>query len=173
MERTCYTYLPTPIGRLLLADRGAGLSCIAFPGGKSARLPEPDWEVNETPFREVIRQLEAYFSGKLHRFELQLAPEGTPFQRKVWEALCEIPYGATATYGEIACRIGKPKAVRAVGAANGRNPLPIVVPCHRVIGKDGSLVGFGGGLQIKEALLALEKSGQKGKMRPYPSIRGF
>jgi methylated-DNA-[protein]-cysteine S-methyltransferase len=105
----------------------------------------------------VHAQLDAYFAGRRRDFDVRLAPEGTPFQLRVWAALCEIPYGETISYAELARRIGNPNAVRAVGAANGRNPLPIVVPCHRVVGADGSLVGFGGGLDVKRALLDLER----------------
>lgn len=107
--------------------------------------------------KETIRQLRAYFSGKLEQFDLPLAPEGTPFQLEVWRRLCEIPYGETISYGELARRIGNPKASRAVGLANGSNPISIVIPCHRVIGSNGKLTGYGGGLPIKEKLLALER----------------
>lgn len=106
---------------------------------------------------EIIRQLNAYFAGKLESFDLPLAPEGTPFQQKVWKELCQIPYGETISYGELARRIGNASASRAVGLANGSNPIPIVIPCHRVIGSNGKLTGYGGGLDIKEKLLALEK----------------
>jgi methylated-DNA-[protein]-cysteine S-methyltransferase len=106
--------------------------------------------------REVMRQLEAYFAGERLEFDLPLAPEGTEFQRRVWKALAEIPYGETRSYGELARSIGKPAAVRAVGAANGRNPIGIIVPCHRVIGSSGKLVGYGGGLPMKQMLLDLE-----------------
>src|SRR3546814_10405807 len=106
--------------------------------------------------RETGAQLEAYFTGALQAFDLPLKPIGTAFQREVWSTLAEIPYGQTWSYGDVARRIGKPQAVRAVGAANGRNPIPIVVPCHRVIGADGSLTGFGGGLPAKQLLLTLE-----------------
>ena len=106
---------------------------------------------------EVASQFEAYFDGRLRTFDLPLAPAGTPFQQEVWSALQTIPYGATWSYAELAARIGRPAAVRAVGAANGRNPIPIIIPCHRVIGRDGRLVGFGGGLETKRALLALEQ----------------
>jgi methylated-DNA-[protein]-cysteine S-methyltransferase len=108
------------------------------------------------PFREVVRQLKAYFDGQLKAFDLPLAPQGTEFQRQVWRALQTIPYGRTKSYGEIARRLGRPEASRAVGAANGQNPIPVIIPCHRVIGADGSLTGFGGGLPIKRKLLALE-----------------
>ena len=103
------------------------------------------------------QQLEAYFAGELQRFDLALAPDGTDFQQAVWQALTTIPYGATCSYGEIARQIGKPKASRAVGAANGQNPIPIIIPCHRVIGSTGKLTGFGGGLAAKEILLELEQ----------------
>jgi len=106
--------------------------------------------------KETIRQLRAYFSGELEHFDLPLAPHGTPFQLEVWRRLCEIPYGETISYGELARRIGNPKASRAVGLANGSNPIPIIIPCHRVIGSNGKLTGYGGGLPIKQKLLALE-----------------
>ena len=105
----------------------------------------------------MIQQLRAYFARELETFDLRLAPEGTPFQQSVWNELCGIPYGETISYGELAKRVGNPKASRAVGAANGQNPIPIIIPCHRVIGSDGKLTGFGGGLPIKEKLLALEQ----------------
>ena len=108
-------------------------------------------------WRETIRQLRAYFAGELEAFDLPLAPQGTPFQLAVWKRLCEIPYGETISYGELARRIGNPNASRAVGLANGSNPIPIVIPCHRVIGSNGKLTGYGGGLPIKEKLLALER----------------
>jgi methylated-DNA-[protein]-cysteine S-methyltransferase len=104
----------------------------------------------------VAAQLEAYFARELQAFDLALAPEGTEFQQRVWRGLCEIPYGATVSYSDLALRVGNPRACRAVGLANGRNPIPIVIPCHRVIGRNGTLVGYGGGLPIKQTLLALE-----------------
>lgn len=151
-----YTFTDSPIGRLLLAGDGAGLRRIDLPEGRRPQAPAPEWREERAPFGEALRQLEAYFAGRLRRFELPLAPEGTAFQRRVWEALCAIPYGETLSYGELARRLGKPGASRAVGLANGRNPLPIVVPCHRVVGSDGSLTGFGGGLPTKTKLLRLE-----------------
>ncbi|HRC84169.1 MAG TPA: methylated-DNA--[protein]-cysteine S-methyltransferase [Thermoanaerobaculia bacterium] len=111
----------------------------------------------------LVQQLEEYFAGKRHEFDLRLAPLGTPFQQQVWQALTRIPYGETRSYGEIAREIGWPNASRAVGAANGANPIPIVVPCHRVIGANGSLTGFGGGLDVKKALLDLESAPRKAK----------
>ena len=151
-----YCYLETPIGELLLAGDADGLSLIGFPKGSMRREPESDWIFNEKPLAEVRRQLREYFAGKRRVFDLPLNLSGTEFQVSVLRALLEIPYGETVSYGEIAKRIGRPRAVRAVGAANGRNPLPVVVPCHRVIGSTGDLTGFGGGLDTKEALLRLE-----------------
>jgi methylated-DNA-[protein]-cysteine S-methyltransferase len=152
-----YTYLETPIGALLIAGDDQAVRRIEFPkNGKPAR-PEPDWhESARGPVGEAVRQLREYFAGKREEFDLPLAPVGTEFQRGVWRRLQEIPYGETISYGELAKRVGNPKASRAVGAANGQNPIPIVIPCHRVIGANGKLTGFGGGLPIKEALLALE-----------------
>lgn len=151
-----YCELSTPVGRLLLAGDEKGLRGIFFQDGLHAVEPAEGWQRTRAPFREVIAQLGAYFAGRLQRFDLALAPEGTPFQREVWAALTAIPYGETVSYGELARRLGRPAASRAVGAANGRNPIPIVIPCHRVIGADGSLTGFGGGLAIKRTLLELE-----------------
>jgi methylated-DNA-[protein]-cysteine S-methyltransferase len=151
-----YCYLDTPIGELLLAGENGSLSMIGFPKGSMRREPEADWIFNEKPLADACAQLSEYFAGTRKRFEIPLKLSGTEFQVSVLEALQDIPYGETTSYGTIAKRIGRPKAVRAVGAANGRNPLPIVVPCHRVIGSTGDLTGFGGGLDTKEALLRLE-----------------
>ena len=151
-----YCYLDTPIGELLLAGEDGGLSMIGFPKGSMRREPEPSWIFNEKPLAEARRQLREYFAGERREFDLPVSLSGTEFQVSVLRALQEIPYGETVSYGEIARRIGRPRAVRAVGAANGRNPIPIVVPCHRVIGSTGDLTGFGGGLDTKEALLRLE-----------------
>jgi methylated-DNA-[protein]-cysteine S-methyltransferase len=151
-----YCYLETPIGELLLAGDNDGLSMIGFPKGSMRREPEPDWIFNEKQLAEARRQLREYFAGERREFDLPVQLSGTEFQVSVLRALQQIPYGETVSYGEIARRIGRPRAVRAVGAANGRNPLPIVVPCHRVIGSTGDLTGFGGGLDTKEALLRLE-----------------
>jgi len=151
-----YCYLDTPIGELLLAGEEGALSMIGFPKGSMRREPEADWIFSEKPLAEACDQLGEYFAGSRKDFDLPLKLNGTEFQVSVLEALQDIPYGQTTSYGEIAKRIGRPKAVRAVGAANGRNPIPIVVPCHRVIGSTGDLTGFGGGLDTKEALLRLE-----------------
>ena len=151
-----YCYLNSPIGDLLLAGDDDGLSLIGFPQGKMRHDPEPDWIFNEKPFAAVRQQLEEYFTGERKDFDLPLHLSGTDFQVQVLQELQRIPYGETTSYGDIAKRIGRPKAMRAVGAANGRNPIPIIVPCHRVIGSSGDLTGFGGGLDTKEALLRLE-----------------
>jgi methylated-DNA-[protein]-cysteine S-methyltransferase len=154
-----YKIMESPVGPLAIAGDDAGLRFIFFHADKPASRPQPDWqESNRGVVRETVRQLKAYFSRKLTRFDLPLSPEGTPFQLAVWRELERIPYGEVISYGELARRIGKPKASRAVGAANGANPIPIVVPCHRVIGSNGTLTGFGGGLPIKGKLLALERA---------------
>ena len=152
-----YTYMDSPVGRLLLTGDEDGLRLIGFPEGKMVIQPAADWIESRKTFHEAIRQLQGYFGGELREFDLPLAPEGTPFQLAVWSKLREIPYGETISYGELAARVGNPKASRAVGMANGRNPLPIVVPCHRVIGSSGKLTGFGGGLGTKQLLLDLER----------------
>ena len=152
-----YTMLASPVGELLLAGDESALHMIGFPSGRGAVAPDADWERNPAPFAEATRQLDDYFAGKRRTFDLPLAPTGTPFQRDVLSALQQIPYGETRSYGDLAKAVGRPKASRAVGAANGRNPLPIVIPCHRAIGSDGSLTGFGGGLPAKRFLLDLER----------------
>jgi methylated-DNA-[protein]-cysteine S-methyltransferase len=146
----------TPIGPLLLAGSCGALTVVHFQSAPRPWRPPGEWLHQEQPFRSAITQLREYFAGTRRRFELALAPRGTPFQLAVWQALRAIPYGQTVSYGEIARGLGRPEAARAVGLANGANPLPIIVPCHRVIGADGSLTGFGGGLPIKRALLHLE-----------------
>ena len=151
-----YCYLETPIGDLLLAGDDEALSLVSFPEGSRRQEPEPDWIYSEKPFAEARRQLTAYFDGTLKEFDLELRPNGTEFQLRVLEELQKIPYGTTTSYGDIAKRIGRPKAMRAVGAANGRNPIPIIIPCHRVIGSSGDMTGFGGGIPTKEALLRHE-----------------
>ena len=151
-----YCYHNTPIGELLLAGDEERLHVIGFPEGKTRRDPERDWIYKEAPFADARRQLSEYFAGRRKAFDLPLTVNGTEFQRRVLEELQRIPYGETVSYSDVARRIGRPKAVRAVGAANGYNPLPIVIPCHRVIGSSGDLTGFGGGLETKRALLRLE-----------------
>lgn len=153
-----YAYMDSPIGSLLLAGDDQALRLIGFPEGKGRVEPKSDWTKNVARFEIEQRQLEEYFSGERRAFNLNLLPSGTDFQLEVLSALQTIPFGVTCSYADIAAKIGNPKAVRAVGAANGRNPLPIVIPCHRVIGADGSLTGFGGGLEAKSWLLSHENS---------------
>lgn len=155
-----YRYINTSIGALLVAGDAIGLRYVSFPSGKHATLPGEGWRQNDAAFDDVKTQLDEYFTGKRKQFQLNLAPHGTPFQLAVLDALRAIPYGETRSYRDIAADIGKPLAVRAVGAANGRNPIPIIIPCHRVIGADGSLTGFGGGLDTKRFLLDLERGDQ-------------
>lgn len=155
--RLSYTYLESAIGTLLLAGDADGLQQILFATDGRPANPNPEWQEDASPLAEAVRQLKAYFAGELENFDLQLSPQGTPFQQRVWGELQKIPYGETVSYGELARRIGNPKASRAVGLANGSNPISIVIPCHRVIGANGKLTGYGGGLPIKEKLLALEK----------------
>ena len=157
MKSIYYTQIESPLGPLLLAGDEAGLREIVFPRNGHPKSPNDNWEHGPARFRDITYQLRAYFAGELENFNLPLAPEGTPFQQKVWSELCKIPYGETISYGELARRIGNPNASRAVGLANGSNPIPIIIPCHRVIGSNGKLTGYGGGLPIKERLLALEK----------------
>ena len=152
-----YRTIDTPIGPLLVACDENGLRFLLFGTGRREAKPEADWEPDRGLLKEPMRQLEFYFKGKLREFDLPVAPQGTEFQRSVWTQLQLIPYGETISYGELARRLRNPKAVRAVGLANGSNPISIVIPCHRVIGSNGSLVGYGGGLPVKQALLALER----------------
>jgi methylated-DNA-[protein]-cysteine S-methyltransferase len=146
----------SPIGALLLAGDRSALRLIHFQAGPRPLHPPRDWRADAAPFREAVRQLAEYFAGTRRAFSVPLAPAGTAFQLSVWQALQAIPYGETVAYGELAQRLGRAGAARAVGVANGSNPLPVIIPCHRVIGADGTLTGFGGGLPIKRALLRLE-----------------
>lgn len=148
--------MPSPVGPLRLVADEMGLRQIGFEHERHPKHAAPQWVRSPQAVQFARVQLEEYFAGTRQVFELPLHPVGTPFQLSVWQALAGIPYGSTQSYGEVARRIGEPQAVRAVGAANGRNPLPIVLPCHRVIGADGSLTGFGGGLPVKQFLLAME-----------------
>ena len=144
----------SPVGPLTLLSDGDRLVGLHFEGFD---IPSGARQIADEVLGAAARQLDAYFVGRLRAFDLPLSPAGTSFQRRVWEALCDIPFGETRSYGQLAKAIGKPSAMRAVGAANGRNPIAIVVPCHRVIGADGSLTGFGGGLERKKFLLNLEQ----------------
>ena len=154
-KKKCWTTMKTPVGELFIAGRDGKLTDVLFRRPRKG-FPGPMWEKSDKPFGEVKKQLAEYFRGKRRKFDLKLAPEGTPFQLAAWRQLRRIPYGKTISYGEQASRIGNPKAARAVGAANGENPISIIVPCHRVIGADGRLTGFGGGLGKKKKLLELE-----------------
>ncbi|UBH27330.1 methylated-DNA--[protein]-cysteine S-methyltransferase [Aeromonas enteropelogenes] len=152
----CYDILPTHCGDLLIAINERGLVHVDFVAGLRALPDMSGWQQDGEELAPYLAEFEAYFAGRLQRFTLPLAASGTEFQQAVWQALCDIPYGETRSYGDIARAIGKPNAMRAVGAANGRNPLSIIVPCHRVIGQNGGLTGYAGGLEIKKALLQLE-----------------
>ncbi|MDF1623860.1 MAG: methylated-DNA--[protein]-cysteine S-methyltransferase [Pseudohongiella nitratireducens] len=152
-----YSHYTSPVGQLMLVGDGASLLALRFDKGGDSIRPQPDWLRRNAAFSSVKQQLDAYFAGELTRFSLSLSPQGTDFQCRVWQALQDIPYGATCSYLDIANTLSDPNATRAVGAANGKNPIPIIIPCHRVIGRDGSLTGFGGGLERKRFLLALEQ----------------
>ncbi|MBX3691062.1 methylated-DNA--[protein]-cysteine S-methyltransferase [Dokdonella sp.] len=152
-----YDHIDSPIGRILLAGDGRALTFIGLPESRRPFMIPADWQRDTRRFDEARRQFDAWFAGRLQAFDLPLAARGTPFQLRVWEALTTIPYGETISYAELARRIGQPTASRAVGLANGTNPLPIIVPCHRVIGASGSLTGYGGGLEAKRFLLDHER----------------
>ena len=151
-----YTYIPSPLGDLLAVRNSQGLTGLYLPTGKHPMAVRPEWQRDDTAFDDVREQLDEYFEGRRRSFDLPLNPVGTAFQKRVWAALREIPYGETTSYGKTAAAIGFPDAARAVGLANGQNPISIVVPCHRVIGANGSLTGYGGGLDAKRWLLAHE-----------------
>jgi methylated-DNA-[protein]-cysteine S-methyltransferase len=153
---TYYATMPSPVGELLLTGNRDGLTGVYLPGER--RRPEPDMEPDRPRFADAIAQLQEYFAGDRVEFSLPLAAPGTPFQQQVWEELLGVPYGTTITYTELAERVGRPRAHRAVGAANGRNPVCIVVPCHRVIAASGSLTGYSAGLDAKRWLLDFERS---------------
>jgi methylated-DNA-[protein]-cysteine S-methyltransferase len=156
LKTTYYCETDSPIGTLLLVGGMQRLSAIHFQSGPHPLTVRAQWIPSRQPFELVVRQLQEYFAGARRQFEVPLVPTGTAFQRAVWQELTRIPFGASTSYGEIARRIGQPLASRAVGRANGANPWPIIVPCHRVIGANRSLTGFGGGLAIKRRLLLLE-----------------
>lgn len=151
-----YTYADSPLGPLLLVRDEVGLTGLYLPDHKHPVHVAPDWQRDDTAFEDVRTQLAEYFAGNRREFDLPLHAAGTTFQQRVWAALTEIPYGETTSYGQTAAAIGAPEAARAVGLANGRNPISIVVPCHRVVGANGALTGYGGGLDAKRWLLAHE-----------------
>lgn len=156
MTATRFTYVSSPVGELLLAGDGDALATLSLHPHRDGPRIEASAVRDDAAFDAVAAQLRAYFAGELHEFDVPLAPDGSAFQRRVWDELRAIPYGTTISYGELARRVGSPGAARAVGLANGRNPLPIIVPCHRVIGSDGRLTGYGGGVERKRFLLELE-----------------
>jgi methylated-DNA-[protein]-cysteine S-methyltransferase len=157
-----YTSIASPLGDLLVTRDDIGITGLYLPTGRHVRTPiDPAWTRDDAAFDDARTQLDEYFAGTRTEFELPLHPIGTAFQQQVWTALLDIPYGQTATYGRQAAAIGYPDAARAVGAANGQNPISIVVPCHRVVGANGSLTGYGGGLPAKQWLLSHE-AGQTG-----------
>jgi methylated-DNA-[protein]-cysteine S-methyltransferase len=151
-----YTIMESPWGPLCLATTVQGLIRVDFQHGARPLQPAPTWRADAGPLADVRRQLQEYFQGQRHAFTLRLAPVGTPFQQHVWQELQRIPYGTTITYLELARRLGNPRAVRAVGHANGRNPIAIIIPCHRVVGHDGHLRGYASGLAFKQHLLQHE-----------------
>lgn len=163
-----YRYHDSPIGRLLLSGDASGLQQVLMDIDDKPWLIAEQWRSAGTELDQVCRQLDEYFAGRRQRFELPLAPQGTAFQQAVWQALLQIPFGQTSCYSALAAEIERPKAVRAVGAANGANPIAIIIPCHRVIGRDGSLTGYAGGLPRKALLLKLE-----GVQLPEQKLLGF
>ncbi len=157
MDTIWYAELNSPLGKLTLESDGKALTRIRLPEEKWQADPEIKRVRRPDLFNDAAAQLGAYFRGEAKDFDLELNPGGTPFQKMVWDLLREIPRGQTITYGELAVRAGNPKASRAVGAANGKNPIPIIIPCHRVIGAGGKLTGYAGGLEAKKKLLDIEK----------------
>jgi methylated-DNA-[protein]-cysteine S-methyltransferase len=148
-----YTYIDAPLGELLVTRDEAGITGMDLPTARYPRRVRDDWERDDAAFDDVRTQLGQYFAGTRQQFDLPLHAKGNAFQHAVWQALTEIPYGETTSYGKVAVAVGQPDGARAVGVANGQNPIPIIVPCHRVIGADGSLTGYGGGLPAKRWLL--------------------
>lgn len=157
MSEIKYAVMPSPLGQIAIAVSGKGIRRLALPSQLELRPFADDWQRDDSVAAEARAQLAEYFAGQRRDFELDLDMQGTDFQETVWTALQTVPYGKVCTYGELATQIGRPKAVRALGAANGRNPVPIIVPCHRVIGANGKLTGYFGGEAIKSSLLDLEQ----------------
>ncbi|MGI8760327.1 MAG: methylated-DNA--[protein]-cysteine S-methyltransferase [Jatrophihabitantaceae bacterium] len=151
-----FSYVDSPLGELLVTRDESGIAGLYLPTGRNPVTARPEWTRDDAAFDDVRAQLDEYFAGTRREFDLPLHPTGTGFQKRVWDALLEIPYGQTASYGTTAAAIGAPTAARAVGLANGQNPISIVVPCHRVVGANGSLTGYGGGLDAKRWLLSHE-----------------
>jgi methylated-DNA-[protein]-cysteine S-methyltransferase len=155
-SRIFFTCLDSPVGALFLTSNGEAITELFMEKHKGEPKPINKWRRDDNLFREAADQLRAYFAGELTDFDLPLATTGAPFQQRVWAELRKIPYGSTVSYGELARRMGSPKASRAVGAANGGNPISIIIPCHRVIGSNGKLTGYGGGIERKKFLLEFE-----------------
>jgi methylated-DNA-[protein]-cysteine S-methyltransferase len=155
---TYYSYVDCPLGRLFLRGDGQFLTGLFMRQHKCGSGPDASWQLSDAPFTAVREQLAEYFAGERQQFDVPLKLAGTPFQQRVWQELVRIPFGTTISYGQLAQCVGKPTASRAVGQANGRNPISIIVPCHRVIGANGKLTGFGGGVDKKQWLLAWERS---------------
>ena len=155
---TTYDYYDGPCGRMLLTADDKAITSVSFIGQKYAPRVQRDWQrdARHAPIRQAKRELAEYFGGRRRRFSVKLAPEGTPFQRAVWKAIAQVGFGRTIAYAELARRAGRPGSARAAGAATGRNPIGIIVPCHRIVGSNGTLTGYAGGLAKKRALLALE-----------------
>jgi methylated-DNA-[protein]-cysteine S-methyltransferase len=153
---TCFSYIDSPLGRMCVQGDGHFVTGLFMPGHKRWRGPDPLWQQVDAPFTAVREQLAEYFAGKRRQFDVPLKLAGTPFQQRVWQELVRIPFGTTINYAQLAQRVGKPTAARAVGHANGRNPISIIVPCHRVIGADGKLTGYAGGVDKKQWLIAWE-----------------
>ncbi len=168
MNAKLFRTLDSPVGTITVAGDGTVVTNVRMTDQTHPPEGQETWRHEPTAFVDAVDQLRAYFGGQLTRFDLALRVEGSTFQRSVWDALLEIPYGETTSYGEIARRVGKPGAARAVGLANGQNPVAIIVPCHRVIGADGSLTGYGGGLDRKVTLLQLERD----HFTPQLALRG-
>lgn len=158
MQETYYCYYDSPIGQLLLSGSATSLELVSFPKGKMAKDPHADWIFAPKYFKEPRQQLQEYFAGTRISFDLNYTLRGTAFQQKVLRCVAVIPYGTTSSYSDIAEQIEHPLAVRAVGMANSKNNLPIIIPCHRVVGKNGDLTGFGGGIETKKFLLNLEQA---------------
>lgn len=157
-----YDFYDSPQGRMLLVANDEGLCGVYFDGQKYLPQIGPTWlRDTSATLRQAKRELAGYFAGERWRFETALAPEGTPFQRSVWKAISTVPFAETITYGELARRAGSPGSARAAGAATGRNPIGVIVPCHRIVGSDGSLTGYAGGIDRKRALLALESGSRE------------
>lgn len=154
---TCYSYVDGPLGQMLVQGDGQFVTGLFMPNHKGWCGPDPAWHQTVAPFAAVREQLAEYFAGERQTFDVPLKLAGTPFQQRIWQELVRIPFGTTITYAQLAQRVGKPTASRAVGHANGRNPISIIVPCHRVIGADGKLVGYAGGMNKKQWLLAWER----------------